>query len=151
VIYKEKLRGHIFSVILGAQDRFRRHLSHCQDGSAVCAITTGKLYRALADETTSSALGTPLEWPEAKKNAHHVRAWGIEQLLTIWNKAKGKERDALLWGDEVEYLVVSYVEDDPNVKLSLRQADILHALAQDEELSKEGGCVPDLQEVSGSK
>jgi glutamate--cysteine ligase catalytic subunit len=24
------------------------------------------------------ALGTPLEWPEAKKNANHVRAWGIE-------------------------------------------------------------------------
>lgn len=24
-----------------------------------------------------------------------------QQLLAIWNKAKGKERDALLWGDEV--------------------------------------------------
>ncbi len=25
-----------------------------------------------------------------------------KQLLTIWRKAKGKERDALLWGDEVQ-------------------------------------------------
>lgn len=25
----------------------------------------------------------------------------VQQLLAIWNKAKGKERDALLWGDEV--------------------------------------------------
>lgn len=25
----------------------------------------------------------------------------LQQLLEIWNKAKGKERDALLWGDEV--------------------------------------------------
>ena len=25
----------------------------------------------------------------------------IQQLLAIWNRAKGKERDALLWGDEV--------------------------------------------------
>ena len=25
-----------------------------------------------------SALGTPLEWPEAKKKADHVRRWGIE-------------------------------------------------------------------------
>ena len=25
----------------------------------------------------------------------------FQQLLTIWRKAKGKERDALLWGDEV--------------------------------------------------
>jgi hypothetical protein len=25
----------------------------------------------------------------------------VQQLLAIWNKAKGKEKDALLWGDEV--------------------------------------------------
>lgn len=25
-----------------------------------------------------SAVGTPLEWPEAKKVAGHVREWGIE-------------------------------------------------------------------------
>lgn len=29
--------------------------------------------------------------------ANHFR----QQLLEIWNKAKGKERDAMLWGDEV--------------------------------------------------
>jgi len=47
------------------------------------------------------ALGTALDWPDAKKRAPQVREWGIKQLLEIWNKAKGKERDALLWGDEV--------------------------------------------------
>ncbi|KAK1831600.1 putative glutamate--cysteine ligase [Podospora conica] len=97
------------------------------------------------------ALGTALDWPEAKKQAPLVRAWGIKQLLEIWNKAKGKERDALLWGDEVEYLVVTYSEDDPKVLLSLRQADILTALANDASLSAEGGCVPELQDVQGSK
>lgn len=60
-----------------------------------------------------------------------------QQLLEIWNKAKGKERDALLWGDEVEYLVVTYSEDDPKVRLSLRQAEILDALAHSPELAKE--------------
>lgn len=25
----------------------------------------------------------------------------LKQLLAIWNRAKGKEKDALLWGDEV--------------------------------------------------
>ncbi|OBT51957.1 glutamate-cysteine ligase [Pseudogymnoascus sp. 24MN13] len=94
------------------------------------------------------ALGTPLEWPEAKKNADQVRDWGIKQLLAIWNKAKGKERDALLWGDEVEYIVVNYDENDPKVTLSLRQADILHSLAHDDELKEKGGCVPDLQDVA---
>lgn len=52
---------------------------------------------------------------------------------------------------QVEYLVVNYKDDDPKVTLSLRQADILHALAHDEELCTEGGCVPDLQEVDNSR
>ncbi|KAI9729478.1 MAG: Zn finger-containing GTPase- Activating Protein for ARF [Cirrosporium novae-zelandiae] len=93
------------------------------------------------------ALGTPLDWPEAKKNAALVRKWGIEQLLAIWNRAKGKERDALLWGDEIEYLVVVLDDKNRRVKLSLRQADILEALARDEALQDKGGCVPDLQDL----
>ncbi|RDW62582.1 putative glutamate-cysteine ligase protein [Coleophoma crateriformis] len=97
------------------------------------------------------ALGTPLDWPEAKQNANQVREWGIQQLLAIWNRAKGKERDALLWGDEVEYLVVTYSESEPIVKLSLRQADILTALAEDQELAKNGGCVPALQDIAVNK
>ncbi|KAK2754704.1 Zn finger-containing GTPase- Activating Protein for ARF [Arachnomyces sp. PD_36] len=93
------------------------------------------------------ALGTPLEWPEAKKNANQVREWGIEQLLAIWNRAKGKERDALLWGDEVnipptpvEYLVVSVDDKDHKARLSLRQMDILSSLAKDAELWESGAC-----------
>ncbi|GAP85808.1 putative glutamate-cysteine ligase [Rosellinia necatrix] len=93
------------------------------------------------------ALGTALDWPDAQKRAEQVREWGIKQLLEIWNKAKHKERDAMLWGDEVEYLVVRYSDDAPSVLLSLRQADILKALAADEELSANGGGVPDIQDV----
>lgn len=96
------------------------------------------------------ALGTPLNWPQAKKNADQVRQRGIEQLLAIWARAKGKERDALRWGDEIEYLVVAFDEERRKVRLSLRQADILKALAEDEVLSKEGGCVPDLQVVKSN-
>jgi len=33
--------------------------------------------------------------------ARWQRLTHLQQLLAIWNKAKGKERDALLWGDEV--------------------------------------------------
>ncbi|KAH8709157.1 Glutamate--cysteine ligase [Beauveria bassiana] len=97
------------------------------------------------------ALGTALEWPEAKKRADQVREWGIKQLLEIWNKAKGKERDALLWGDEVEYLVVNYIKDNEKVYLSLRQAEILKALAADKDLAKNGGCVPELQDTDSQR
>ncbi|KAJ9142231.1 Glutamate-cysteine ligase [Coniochaeta hoffmannii] len=96
------------------------------------------------------ALGTALEWADAKKQADLVRQWGIKQLLAIWNKAKHKERDALLWGDEVEYLVVVWSEDDQRVLVSLRQADILKALANDTELTSGGGGVPDLQATTGA-
>ncbi|PGH02148.1 glutamate-cysteine ligase [Polytolypa hystricis UAMH7299] len=84
------------------------------------------------------ALGTPLAWPEAKQKANQVRQWGIEQLLAIWGKAKGKERDALLWGDEVEYIVVAVDEKGHKVRLSLSQADILTSLEKDEELANGG-------------
>ena len=47
---------------------------------------------------------------------------------------------------QVEYLVVNYSDDDPKVLLSLRQAEILEALAADQDLAKQGGCVPALQD-----
>jgi glutamate--cysteine ligase catalytic subunit len=40
---------------------------------------------------------------------------------------------------------VVYSSDRPKVLLSLRQAEILEALAADKELAKKGGCVPGLQ------
>ena len=45
---------------------------------------------------------------------------------------------------QIEYLVVSFDEEERKVKLSLRQAEILEQLAKDEELLKQGGGVPDL-------
>lgn len=48
---------------------------------------------------------------------------------------------------KVEYLVVALDDAQHKARLSLRQADILDALAKDEELSKKGGCVPALQNI----
>ena len=48
---------------------------------------------------------------------------------------------------QVEYLVVCVDDKASKVRVSLRQADILEALAKDEELQKKGGCVPDLQDT----
>ena len=47
---------------------------------------------------------------------------------------------------QIEYLVVTFDDQDRQVKLSLRQADILEALANDAELIKQGGGVPALNE-----
>lgn len=51
----------------------------------------------------------------------------------------------ILIASQVEYLVVCYDQDNHKVRLSLRQADILAALASDEKLLQQGGGVPDVQ------
>lgn len=51
---------------------------------------------------------------------------------------------------QVEYLVVTYKDEEEKVTLSLRQGDILTALAEDEKLCCDGGVVPALQEISPS-
>ncbi|KAG0153549.1 hypothetical protein PDIDSM_2203 [Penicillium digitatum] len=74
------------------------------------------------------ALGTALEWPEAKTKAGQVPS-GVLRYAAY---ARGKERDALLWGDEVEYLVVALDDAAKKSRLSLAQAEILKSLARDE-------------------
>lgn len=47
--------------------------------------------------------------------------------------------------------MVVYSKDESHVLLSLRQADILEALASDKTLTAKGGCVPALQDVPGAE
>lgn len=48
---------------------------------------------------------------------------------------------------QIEYLVITYDEENKNAVLSLRQAEILNALANDAQLRKAGGGVPEMQET----
>ncbi|KAF8650391.1 hypothetical protein AX16_005199 [Volvariella volvacea WC 439] len=73
-------------------------------------------------------LGTPLSWEDAKKYADHVRYHGIAQFINTWNRLKDRHGDELLWGDEIEYMVVSFDDEEKNAKLSLRQTEILAKL-----------------------
>ncbi|KAG1870359.1 glutamate-cysteine ligase-domain-containing protein [Suillus tomentosus] len=75
-------------------------------------------------------LGTPLTWDEAKQYADHVREHGITQFLYTWDRVKDRCGDELLWGDEVEYMVVTFDDKEKNAKLSLRQTEILAKLSQ---------------------
>ncbi|KAF8070687.1 glutamate-cysteine ligase catalytic subunit [Lyophyllum atratum] len=75
------------------------------------------------------SLGTPLPWEEAKKYADHVRFHGITQFLNTWDRLKDRHGDELLWGDEIEYMVISFDDAEKNAKLSLRQTEILAKLS----------------------
>ncbi|KAJ7072365.1 glutamate-cysteine ligase catalytic subunit [Mycena amicta] len=68
-------------------------------------------------------LGTPMSWD------NHVRFHGITQFLYIWDKLKDRHGDELLWGDEVEYMVVALDDERKDARLSLRQTEILEKLS----------------------
>ncbi|KAJ7262220.1 glutamate-cysteine ligase catalytic subunit [Mycena haematopus] len=74
-------------------------------------------------------LGTPLTWDEVEKHADHVRTHGITQFLHTWDRLKDRHGDELLWGDEVEYLVVALDAESKDARLSLRQTEILEKLS----------------------
>lgn len=82
------------------------------------------------------SLGTPLEWREAKPYADHVREHGIIQLVNIWKNSRDKHWKQLLWGDEVEYIVVKFDKDNKRSILSLCQAEVLDRLNDCQELQK---------------
>ncbi|KAL4073905.1 glutamate-cysteine ligase-domain-containing protein [Scleroderma citrinum] len=73
-------------------------------------------------------LGTPLTWEETKQYADHVREHGITQFLHTWDAVKDRTGDELLWGDEVEYMVVTLDSEQRNAKLSLLQTPVLEKL-----------------------
>ena len=68
--------------------------------------------------------GTPLPWAESRAYNEHVRTNGIEQLLHIFKAAAGRKDDRLLWGDELEYMLIN----KDNGKLSIKDDDILELL-----------------------
>ncbi|WVR06617.1 hypothetical protein IAU60_003649 [Kwoniella sp. DSM 27419] len=74
------------------------------------------------------ALGTPLTWDETKPLADHIREHGITQFLKTWDRWKDNTGKGLLWGDEIEYMVAAFHDEEKNVKLSLRQSEILAKL-----------------------
>ncbi|OLL24332.1 Glutamate--cysteine ligase [Neolecta irregularis DAH-3] len=75
-----------------------------------------------------TAVGAPLSWQDTKKHADHVRYHGITQFINIWRSAKNKERDALMWGDEIEYHVIAFDDEKKNAKICLRSSEILQQL-----------------------
>ncbi|KAF8629434.1 hypothetical protein AX15_003480 [Amanita polypyramis BW_CC] len=75
------------------------------------------------------SVGTPFPWDEAKKYADHVRWHGVNQFLHTWNRCKDKCGFELLWGDEVEYMIVAFDDKQKRARLSLRQREILAKLS----------------------
>eukprot|EP00054_Salpingoeca_dolichothecata_P027989 m.208962 g.208962 ORF g.208962 m.208962 type:complete len:639 (-) comp26094_c2_seq4:71-1987(-) len=81
--------------------------------------------------------GNTLEWEKAKQLAEYVREHGITQLLAIYHKLKDRKGDILLWGDEIEYMVIRFDEDNQKAQVSLRAHELLEVLGEEEKTTKD--------------
>lgn len=76
--------------------------------------------------------GRPLSWEETKALADHVRKHGIEQFISLYARLRDRQGDILKWGDEVEYILVKFDEEQQTAKVSLTAVDLLHELNKKE-------------------
>lgn len=76
--------------------------------------------------------GSPLSWEETKKLADHVRHHGIEQFIHLYHRLKDRQGDILKWGDEVEYIIVKFDEQNKVARVSLRSQELLEILNEKE-------------------
>ncbi|XP_036269926.1 glutamate--cysteine ligase catalytic subunit isoform X4 [Pipistrellus kuhlii] len=74
--------------------------------------------------------GSPMSWEETKRHADHVRRHGILQFLHIYHAVKDRHRDVLKWGDEVEYMLVSFDHENKRVQLLLSGEEVVEALQE---------------------
>ncbi|CAG9771333.1 unnamed protein product [Ceutorhynchus assimilis] len=77
--------------------------------------------------------GTPLTWEETKKLAEHVREHGIIQFINLYKRLKERKGDVLKWGDEIEYIIIKFDDENKKARVSLRGEEILNVLNQEEQ------------------
>lgn len=62
----------------------------------------------------------------------YIKKHGVIQLLNIYNERKDWNYRVLLWGDEIEYLVIKVDPAARSAKLSLRGHELLPVLQEPE-------------------
>ncbi|XP_017870758.1 PREDICTED: glutamate--cysteine ligase [Drosophila arizonae] len=76
--------------------------------------------------------GNPLSWEETKKLVDHVREHGINQFIHLYHRLKDRQGDILKWGDEVEYIIVKFDDEQKVARVSLKAKDLLAKLNEKE-------------------
>lgn len=76
--------------------------------------------------------GSPLSWEETKKLSEHVRKHGIIQFINLYKRLRDRQGDVLKWGDEVEYIIVKFDDENKIARVSLRAQEILTELNKKE-------------------
>eukprot|EP00124_Ichthyophonus_hoferi_P003024 Ihof_evm6s236 gene=Ihof_evmTU6s236 len=77
-------------------------------------------------------VGQPMKWEDAKKHANLVRNNGIEQFLNIYEQQKSRRNNELKFGEELEYIVVSFDDTNRIAQVALRTSEVLHDLEEEQ-------------------
>ena len=61
--------------------------------------------------------GTPIEFSDEYSGERtHVKMHGVDQFVHLWRRLKGRRKDSLLWGDEVEMVVFGVAGDSKDYR-----------------------------------
>lgn len=78
-------------------------------------------------------VGKPLTWEQAMAHLRYVRDHGVQQFLHTYRRLQHVANDDLLWGDEVEYHILTVDHAAKKVQISLTGAQKMEALSEKEE------------------
>ena len=89
-------------------------------------------------------VGRPLPWQEAKDKLTYVRQHGVDQFIQHYRRHETKQRDTLLYGDEIEYGLFKLSSD--GASLSLRGDEVRSLLSNRE--AEERRAIPESGKVT---
>jgi hypothetical protein len=89
-------------------------------------------------------VGRPLPWQEAKDKLTYVRQHGVDQFIQHYRRHETKQRDTLLYGDEIEYGLFKLSGD--GASLSLRGDEVRSLLSNRE--AEERRAIPESGKVT---
>ena len=62
----------------------------------------------------------------------HVRKHGVIQFVKLFNRLKSRRNDILLWGDEIEYMIVKFDAETGKAVVSLKASSVIKVLEEQE-------------------
>ena len=61
-----------------------------------------------------------------------MREHGVIQFIKLYNRLRARRNDVLLWGDEIEYMIVKFDAENSKAVLSLKATAVIKTLEDEE-------------------
>mmetsp|Transcript_10386 Transcript_10386/g.19087 ORF Transcript_10386/g.19087 Transcript_10386/m.19087 type:complete len:966 (+) Transcript_10386:169-3066(+) len=85
-------------------------------------------------------VGRPMPWASSMPYLKYVREHGVLQFINKYNQVKDVRENVLMWGDEIEYCIVSFDRKNRVPRIKLNAAEVRDALNAKEASTLAEGC-----------